>query len=183
MEENPELFIASTEDLTPQDFCDIGRLLQSYTFADYNARRILDLLRKVVNGDNWKSCSKSKDAQILKMLSEELDSLCDFDIKGDLSKAVRFFRENAEIRNNVAHKALQRIPNEGFFLMLSKNGLEAERNHQIEQQKDHLTYGFLPVGRLHNVGDNAIIYGMMLAMGAHQLIQQEEKYRTILTKR
>ena len=57
-EQNPETFVEKTEDPSSTDYALIGKVVQFYCFADFNGRRIIDLLRHAAIGSDARNASR-----------------------------------------------------------------------------------------------------------------------------
>jgi hypothetical protein len=182
IKEESDSFIASTENLTNDDYILIAKFIQGYCFADYNARRVLDALREAELGARWQSSGRSQDAQIFSMLADTAERLPHFEIQKSIIEAAKKIEEHREHRNMLAHLAARRIVDYDCFLLFSKNSKESKRNYEVEHEKDEFTYGFMHVPSIKGILDELELHMKNIASAAHSIKMNMQKYEKIFKK-
>ncbi|MCW3476297.1 hypothetical protein [Limobrevibacterium gyesilva] len=145
---NPEALLANTESLQEGDFALLGKLIQTYCFADLNARRIVDALRHAMIGPEARYASRLQDAQVFPKLKEIVAELPTWNIKEGLLKAADTVELHRIHRHNFAHWAARRVKGHNVLIIFTKNAKESERRDGQAQSLDELKYGLVPLAPL-----------------------------------
>jgi hypothetical protein len=144
-ESDPMAFINQTQNLNQADVAMIGTVIQLYCYADFNARRIIDVLRHAATGKP-RSVSRLQDAQVFPSLENLVrEHLWDGHLKDGLLIAASTVEMHRLHRHNFAHWIARRVKGADALVMFSMNAREAERRDGIPQQPKEAKFGVLPL--------------------------------------
>jgi len=142
---DPQAFINQTDNLNSDDVLMIGTVVQIYCYADFNGRRIVDVLRHAALGEP-RSASRLQDAQVFPALEKLVrDHLWDGDLKDGLLKAGVTIELHRVHRHNFAHWMARRVKGANAIVMFSMNSKEAERRDGSVLDPYEAKYGILPL--------------------------------------
>jgi hypothetical protein len=147
---DPEYYLNKTAPLTDADFAFMGRFIQSYCYADLNARRIIDYIRSAALGPDKKNAGILQDAQVFPKLREVAEMLPTGDLREGLIKAANLLEMQVVHRHQFAHWATRRIVGHNVLVMFTKNSREGEKRLGGKPEPDALTYGLVPLGPWSN---------------------------------
>ena len=126
-ESDPTALINQTQNLNQADVAMIGTVIQLYCYADFNARRIVDVLRHAATGKP-RSVSRLQDAQVFPTLEGLVrEHLWDGQLKDGLLHAASTVEMHRLHRHNFAHWIARRVKGADALVMFSMNAREAER--------------------------------------------------------
>jgi hypothetical protein len=176
-EDDPEGFLRSTRGLREADFAFMGKVIQLYSYADLNARRLIDALRHAATGPDARNASRLTDAQVLPKLRDIAEELWDSNLKVGLLKAVHTLEMHRIHRHNFAHWAARRVGAEDALVLFTKNAREAERRDGEAQQPDQLKYGILALASFPEEIRKLEGHGEYLAQAAAHVEQHLNHFR------
>ena len=144
-ESDPTALINQTQNLNQADVAMIGTVIQLYCYADFNARRIVDVLRHAATGKP-RSVSRLQDAQVFPTLEGLVrEHLWDGQLKDGLLHAASTVEMHRLHRHNFAHWIARRVKGADALVMFSMNAREAERRDGISQQPKEAKFAVLPL--------------------------------------
>jgi hypothetical protein len=142
---DPQAFINQTDNLNRDDVLMIGTVVQIYCYADFNGRRLVDVLRHAALGES-RSASRLQDAQVFPALEKLVrDHLGDGDLKDGLLNASAMVELHRVHRHNFAHWMARRAKGADAIVMFSMNSKEAERRDGAALDPHEAKYGILPL--------------------------------------
>jgi len=139
-------FLALTDDLIESDFTLIGQLIQTYCYADVNARRVIDNVRGAAGERQNGSLLNDKDT--LTHLRTVAERLPPSDVKDGLLLAVGTIEMHREHRHHFAHWAVRRTRGHDAFIFFTKNAREATKRDGRDLAADELKYGLVALAPL-----------------------------------
>lgn len=142
---DPELYLTKTHPLTQDDLVLIGTVVQIYGYADLNARRIIDHLRRASLGPDKQNAGLLQDAQVYNKLVEVAETLPESPLRTGLINAAKTFDMHHTHRHNFAHWAARRASEHDLMVIYSYNAREAERRLGQRSEPEHLIYGVVPL--------------------------------------
>ena len=144
-EGDPQSFISQTVDPSSADVLMIGTVVQLYCYADFNGRRIVDVLRHVALGEP-RTASRLQDAQVFPMLTRLVEEhLPGGNLRDGLLTASATFEMHRAHRHSFAHWIVRRVRGEDALAMFSMNAREAERREGGELAPQEAKFGILPL--------------------------------------
>jgi hypothetical protein len=168
-------FMALTHDLREEDFKFIGQMIQTYCYADLNARRVIDSLRgaagEVQNG------SRLNDRDVLLHLRKVAEILPPSNLKEGLLRAAETVEMHREHRHHFAHWAVRRLKDQDVFVIFTKNAAEAEKRDGVELSVDELKYGLVPLEPLREEFAKLVGHAKYLAESAVYVEENIDKFR------
>ena len=142
-EGDPQSFINQTADLKTTDITMIGTVVQLYCYADFNGRRIVDVLRHAALNEP-RSASRLQDAQVFPVLTKlVIDHLPENDLRSGLLSASETIEMHRCHRHNFAHWMARRVKGENALVMFSMNSKEAGRRGGALLDPKNAKYGIL----------------------------------------
>ena len=121
--------IQSTLPLTDADAMLIGELIQHVTWADFNGRRLLQLLDEIEGLPPRSPNHCLRDNEIIPAIRDRLDAIpgLSADQSADLETALSQIDRMVDIRHAFAHLALRRHWTDDVVIGFSMNNREAQR--------------------------------------------------------
>ena len=178
IEENPGQALALSQDPWDEDFALIGKLIQTYCFADVNARRIIDSLRHASIGPEARNASRLPDGQVFPYLGKAVDeTLPEGSLRDGLLRAAGTVDMHRIHRHNFAHWAVRRIAKYDMFIMFSKNAREAERRDGEPPEGNELKYGLVPLPELRAELSKLVGHSEYLARQAARMENEFDQLR------
>ncbi|GGB87888.1 hypothetical protein GCM10011494_02790 [Novosphingobium endophyticum] len=145
---DPDGFLEATIEPTDDDYRMIGKLIQTYCFADFCARRTIDAIREAAFDATKRNGSMLQDAQVFPKLREAAGLLWAGEVKDQLERASDIMEMHRVQRHAFAHWAVRRFPDEDAMIILSKNAREGERRHGHNADAYESSYGFFAPSQL-----------------------------------
>lgn len=138
--------------LTLQDCQIIGFILQTFSYADFNGRRALEMLDHLQGEDRRTPNRALRDSEILPSLRKRLSELpLDPQEKQQAETALEMFERFSVIRHTFAHWAMKRHPTADALIAMTFNEREAHRRVGHEPWAFTATFGVVP---MHEVRAN-----------------------------
>jgi hypothetical protein len=132
--------------LTLQDCQIIGFILQTFSYADFNGRRALEVLDHLRGADRRTPNRALRDSEILPSLRERLTELpLDPQEKQRAETVLDMFGRLSVIRHTFAHWALKRHPTVDALIAMTFNEREAHRRVGHEPTAFTATFGVVPM--------------------------------------
>jgi hypothetical protein len=178
---HPTDFMALTDDLRRVDFTLIGKLIQTYCFADLNARRVIDDIRGLTGG--VQNGAHLNDTDVLIHLKVVASTLPSWGCRDGLIKAATTIEMHRTLRHCFAHWAVRRIKQHDVFIVMTKNGPEAKRRDGIEICADEFKYGLVPLEPMKAEMEKLVTDAKYIAESAAYIEQNLGKLRDHLTAR
>lgn len=142
-------WLDNTELLSNSDYALIGGLIQIYCFADLNARRVINSLRAICDGDESAFASKLNEIDTLLHLEKMAKKWTGAENVSDgVLTAAKTLEMHRIHRHNFAHWVVKRIQDEDAFVILSMNAPEASKRDGNEIGKDEVKWGILLISDL-----------------------------------
>jgi len=147
---SPDDFMAKTVPLSHDDYALVGRLLQAYCWADFNGRRVLDLLWAINETGTGEGASRLRDAQVIEHLGIEAKNLKVLpEVSESLVRVFEMLDMHKDRRHEVAHWAARKLDRLNSLLVLLKNKRENSRRGIDLEGKDEFTgFGVMPIPEL-----------------------------------
>jgi len=179
----PQAFINLTQNLNSHDVAMIGTVIQVYCYADFNARRIIDVLKHTAMGAP-RSASRLQDAQVFPMLEHIVrEHLWDGDLKDGLLKAAATVEMHRVHRHNFAHWSARRVKGANALVMFTMNAREAERRDGVAPEPTEAKYGILSLDGFDEEVRKLQEHTNYLARQAAHLEQHVEELKAEFTRR
>lgn len=144
--DNGNLPISSLLPLTPQDCQIVGYILQTFSYADFNGRRALEVLDHL-SGTARRSPNRAlRDSEVLPTLRARLVELpLTPDAIQQAETALALFERLAVIRHTFAHWATRRHPSADVLIAMTFNEREAQRRVGHEPVPFTATFAVIPM--------------------------------------
>lgn len=179
-EGDPQSFINKTADPKTTDITMIGTVVQLYCYADFNGRRIVDVLRHAALGEP-RSASRLQDAQVFPMLTKlVINHLPESDLKSGLLNASETIEMHQIHRHNFAHWMVRRVKGENALVMFSTNSKEAERRDGAPLDPKEAKFGILALDGFDAEVEKLKEHTNYLARTAAMLEREVDKLRDSL---
>ena len=146
IEADPEAYLNQTAPPTEGDFAFMGRVIQSYCFADLNARRIIDHIHYVAFGRDKQNAGMLQDTQVFPKLREAAGVLPGGNIREGLVKAANTIEMHLVHRHQFAHWATRRIVDHDVLVMFTMNARQVEKRLGSKPSPDVMTFALVPLG-------------------------------------
>lgn len=142
-----------TAPLERDDYFRIGIFIQTYCFADLEARRIINLLEQIQSGEPTSYASKLNDKDTIEHLRRHAaDCVWNKDVSEGLSKAAEILGMHRTIRHMFAHWSGRRIPGHDAYIFFTANLASQKIPDGAPRFEDHeeanMQYGLMPVSHL-----------------------------------
>ena len=145
----PDAYLTKTDPLTKDDLVLIGSLIQTYNYADLNARLIIDNLRHAAEGPQAQNAGVIQDAQVYEKLIEAAKLLPDTaDMRRDLIKAASTFQMHQQHRHHFAHWATRRIRGHDALFMMTYKAQESKKRLGKPSEPNETTYAVMALAPL-----------------------------------
>lgn len=182
-EGDPQAFINQTDNLNRDDVLMIGTVVQLYCYADFNGRRIVDVLRHAALGEP-RSASRLQDAQVFTALEKLVrDHLWDGNLKDGLLRASATIEMHRVHRHNFAHWTARRVKGSRAIVFFSMNSKEAERRDGTALDPHEAKYGILPLEGFADEVEKLKGHTNYLARTAAELEREVDVLRAEITAR
>lgn len=176
-EGDPRSFINQTDNPKSTDILMIGTLIQLYCYADFNGRRIVDVLRPAALGEP-RSASRLQDSQVFPILTKLVtDHLPESDLRNGLLRASETVEMHRAHRHRFAHWMVRRVKSENALVMFSMNSKEVERRDGAALDPKEARYGILPLDRFDAEVEKLKGHTNYLARTAAWLEREVDKLR------
>lgn len=176
-EGDPEAFVRQTDNLNENDVLMIGTVIQLYCYADFNGRRIVDVLRHAATGEP-RTASRLQDAQVFPMLDRLVqEHLWEGDLKEGLLKASATVEMHRVHRHSFAHWIARRVKGANAIAVFSMNSKEAERRDGVALDPKEAKFGILPVDGFDKEVEKLKGHTNYLARKAAELERQTDALR------
>lgn len=142
-----------TAPLEKDDYFKIGQFIQSYCFADFEARRIINLLEQIQSGKPATYALKLNDKDTIEHLKcQAEDCVWNKNVSEGLSKAAEILGVHRPIRHMFAHWSGRRIPAHDAYIFFTAN-LGGQKipdgAPKFEQHEEaNVQYGLMPASQL-----------------------------------
>jgi len=135
-----------TELPSESDFALIGKFIQVYCVADFNARRVINGLRAICLGEEEDFSSRLNDKDVLTHLKISAAAWTgSSNVSDGVVRAAEILEMHRELRHNFAHWIVRRLRNADALLILTKNAGEARKRSGTHHARDEATWGlFIP---------------------------------------
>lgn len=139
--------------LERDDYFRIGLFIQTYCFADFEARRIINLLEQIQSGEPTSYASKLNDKDTIEHLKRHAaDCAWNKDVSEGLGKVAEILAMHRTIRHMFAHWSGRRIQGHDTYIFFTAN-LAGQKipdgAPKFEQHEDaNIQYGMMPVFHL-----------------------------------
>lgn len=121
-------FIGNTIPLSTEDEMLVGRFVQQYCWADFNARRAVNYLRQINSGDSCEFSGKLNDKEVLEHLAFEAASLQGLPaVKKGLVASAKTLEMHRDLRHHFAHWAGRRAKHHNAFVLLTTSSSQAKK--------------------------------------------------------
>ena len=148
MRDSGEEVLDSLLPLTGRDLLTVGILIQLFCYADFNARRILEIIDKV-EGRSPTAGQALRDGQVMSTLAERLPRLNLPEEEIEQARVVLRMIDDFMIhRHNLAHWAARRVPHADALLLMTKNTREARRRTGTGLSRYEMQYAVVPIPEL-----------------------------------
>lgn len=153
---SPEDFMTKTVPLSHDDYALIGQLVQAYCWADFNGRRVLELLWSVNGTLFGRKAASLRDGEVIKELGIESEKLNGMpNLKIGLMHVFEILNMHKDRRHELAHWAARKLKDLDAFLMLSKNIKEGNRRgidicSELDDDDDFVGYAVMPIQELRD---------------------------------
>jgi hypothetical protein len=177
---SPEDFMNKTVPLNHDDYALIGKLVQAYCWADFNGRRVLELLWSVNGTLFGRKAASLRDGDVIKELgieSEKLEGMPG--LKKGLMHVFEILNMHKDRRHELAHWAARKLKDIDAFLMLSKNTKESNRrgidiNGELGGDDDFVGYAVMPIRELRDECEKLLHHNEYLAKSVKLLTDHLE---------
>jgi hypothetical protein len=140
---DPQAFDNLTDSLSQHDLAMIGTVVQAYSYAQFNARRLVSALEYVALG-NSRAASRLQDAQVFPRLATLAEKhLPDSNIKDGIILATQTLEMHHHHRHHFAHWAVRRVKARNALAFFSMNAREIEKRHGDTLEPEEAKYGIL----------------------------------------
>lgn len=134
-----------------KDFELIGTFIQVYSFAEFSARQIIELIDIYGPPGKLDRATRLAAHDVFPKLAEAADRLTqmgDGNLKETLVRAAATIDMHRIMRHTLAHWAVRRVERGRAYLLLSKNAQEGKKRHgrMISAGESH--YGFVGVASM-----------------------------------
>lgn len=174
---SPEDYLDKTEPLRDSDLTLMGKIIQSYCFADLNARRIIDIIRLAEGGPGKQNGGRIADSQVFEKLLEVAKLLEPAQVKDGIIKAVNTIAMHVNQRHTFAHWAARRLIGRDVLILLTYNAREAEKRDGKKNGPGEMKYALAPLGPIVAELTKIERHGEYLAHAAAYLNSQAENLR------
>lgn len=180
-EGNPQAFISQTTNPSIANMTMIGSVIQMYCYADFNGRRIVDVLRHAALGEP-RCASRLQDAQIFPMLIKLVhDHIPNGELQDGLLKASDTIELHRGHRHNFAHWMVRRVRDENALVMFSMNSKEAQRRDGLALNPKEAKYSILPLDGFDVEIEKLKVHTNYLANSAAYLERNVDELRNSLS--
>lgn len=157
-------WLENTDVLSQKDFSLIGRFIQIYCIADFNARRVIDVMREIRTGqkDNFASTLNEVDVLLHLRRSGEM-WMGREDVREALTNLVNLLEMHRQFRHYFAHWVVRRVKGVDVFLILTKSAENPSKRGGIRQDVDKATYAVFMADTLRDEMVKLIEQGEFLA--------------------
>ena len=181
---DPEAYLSRTDALTNDDLILVGSIVQTFNYADLNARMIIDTIRHAALGAAKQNGGVVQDSQVYENLiavAELFDP--DDEFRVNLLRAATTFQLHHQMRHHFAHWAMRRIPNEDALFMMNYKSQEAEKRLGRRTEPGELTYGVLPLASYRVELEKLMGHARWLAVQASRVHEDFAKLEQLFAKK
>ncbi len=158
-------------------------MIQVYCYADFNGRRIVDVLRHAATGQP-RNASRLQDAQVFPMLDRLVQTnLGEGELKLGLLKASASVEMHRVHRHNFSHWVIRRVKGANAFAMFSMNSKEAERRDGVALDPEEAKFGVLALDGFDKEVEKLKEHTDYLATIAAQFERQIDSLRAHIASR
>ena len=157
--ENYDLFIEKTEDVSGDDYKTMAELVQAYCWGLYNSRRII-FFTQTINGERVNS-EKLSDKDVFTRITENIKVLKDESLQERIALSASYFEENSRVRNWICHYAIRKVLDEDVLLLLSADGRGSKDG--VSMDKGENRYGFITLQQVRRVARDMVDKAATLA--------------------
>lgn len=163
-------FIGNTVPLSTEDEMLIGRFVQQYCWADFNARRAVNYLRQINSGDARNFSGNLNDTDVLTHLASEAASLKNLPaVKSGLVASAKTLEMHRDLRHHFAHWAGRRAKHHNAFVLLTTNAPQAKKKGITALEVGMLGFVVLSIHDLEREMVNLISHNEYLAQAVNFL--------------
>lgn len=180
-----ENWLDYTDPLTPKEFTLIGKFIQIYCIADFNSRRVIDVMREIRTGnkENFASTLNEADTLVHLRKSAEMWQGRD-DIRMALINLVNLLEMHRQFRHFFAHWVVRKVKGTDVFLTLTKSADKPIKRGGITQDVDKATYAVFMASTLQIEMSKLLEQGKFLAklashLESNRLTLQQEHLSTL----
>lgn len=142
-----------TAPLEGDDYFKIGLFIQTYCFADFEARRIINLLAQIQSGEPSSYALKLNDKDTIEHLKRHAAGcVWNEDVSEGLSKAAEILAGHRMIRHTFAHWSGRRIPDHDAYIFFTANlagqKIPDDATKFEEHEEANTQYAVMPVSQL-----------------------------------
>jgi hypothetical protein len=182
-EADPHTFIASTSNLTSDDHELVGRLIQLYCFADYNARRVIDTVREAAKGPEARNGSRLAEPDFFDHLEQVAQMLPEGNVKEVLSGAAAILNLHRDNRHHFAHWAARRLNGRDVLILFSKNYQQGKKRTGDSGPDAYETvYGLVPMPEFRRELDKLDHHAHNVSVLAPDLENRIDELRSMLAE-
>lgn len=180
---SPEDFTNKTVPLNHDDYALIGKLVQAYCWADFNGRRVLELLWSVNGTLFGRKAASLRDGDVIRELGVETEKLVGMpDLKLGLMRVFEILNMHKDRRHELAHWAARKIKDLDALLMLSKNNKESSRrgidiSGELGDDDGLVGYAVMPIRELRDECEKLLHHNEYLAKSVTFLTDHLEELR------
>lgn len=157
-------WLENTDVLSQKDFALIGKFIQIYCIADFNARRVIDIMREIRTGQKENFASALTEVDVLVHLRRSGEMwMGREDVREALTNLVNLLEMHRQFRHHFAHWVVRRLKGTDVFLMLTKSADNPNRRGGIRQDVDKATYAVFMADTLQDEMVKLIEQGEFLA--------------------
>lgn len=163
-------FIGNTIPLSTEDEMLIGRFVQQYCWADFNARRAVNYLRQINSEDSCDFSGSLNDKDVLKHLASEAASLQGLPaVKKGLVASAETLEIHRDLRHNFAHWAGRRAKHHNAFVLLTTSSYQAKKKGITALEVGMLGFVVFSIHDVEREIENLISHNEYLAQAVNFL--------------
>lgn len=116
-----------TTSLSSKEFAQIGKFIQTFCYADFCARRILDCISEATAGEASRTAGSLRDHDVFDKLEAAAERLTIENHRLALLAAARAFAMHRDMRHRLAHWVVRRVKREQALMLLGKDYRRASK--------------------------------------------------------
>ncbi|MDP3339023.1 hypothetical protein [Frigidibacter sp.] len=172
-------WLKKTELLRDADFAFIGKFIQVYCSADFNARATINAMRFITKAEETDFASSLNDSDVilhLKICTSEWTGAPH--IAEGVCKAASTLEMHRTHRHGFAHWVVRKVPKQDALVILTKNSKEAIRRDNFAQGRDEAKFGIVQLRPLRHELDKLMKHSDYLARLASNLEDNRDLLRS-----
>lgn len=147
---DPDMYLNQTSGLLDADFELMGRFVQTYCFADLNARRMIDAVKHASKGSEKRNAGRLQDKQVFEELEKAIAMLPAGTLRDGLMRGATTIGMHYGLRHIFAHWGGRRVKGQDALILFTKNTREAEKKSGLTGAPDELTWVVIPLAALRS---------------------------------